>query len=95
MISNEERWHYLAVKKLSALLSGVTSKQDDDFSLLNYLYLFRAKKTVKSLREVCENKDFCSVLILSEDIKVLEFHIYEKFDKTTSIIYADVESLIK
>ena len=26
MIANGERWHYLAVKKLSALLKGITSK---------------------------------------------------------------------
>ena len=33
MISNEENegWHYLAVKKLSALLRGITSKHHGDF----------------------------------------------------------------
>ena len=33
MISNEEKegWHYLAVKKLSALLRGITSKHHGDF----------------------------------------------------------------
>ena len=31
MISNGEKWHYLAVKNLSALLRGVTSKHNDDF----------------------------------------------------------------
>ena len=45
MISNGEkregksagRWHYLAVKKLSALLRGITSKHNGDFCCLNCL----------------------------------------------------------
>ena len=31
MISNGEGWSYLAVKQLSALLRGMTSKHDNDF----------------------------------------------------------------
>ena len=33
MIPNKgkERWHYLAAKKLSTLLTGITSKHDGDF----------------------------------------------------------------
>ena len=31
MISNGERWYYLAVKNLSVLLRGITSKNNDDF----------------------------------------------------------------
>ena len=35
MISNGEKlWHYLAVKKLSALLRGITSKNNGDFYCL-------------------------------------------------------------
>ena len=35
MISKVEKWHYLAVKKLSALLRGITSKNNGDFYCLN------------------------------------------------------------
>ena len=31
MIQNGEGWHYLAVKKLSALLRSITSQHHDDF----------------------------------------------------------------
>ena len=31
MVSNGEKWHYLTIKKLSALLIGTTSKNNDDF----------------------------------------------------------------
>ena len=46
MISNREKIrYYLAVKKLSALLRGITSKNNGDFYCLNCLHSFRIKKT--------------------------------------------------
>ena len=33
VISNEEEWHYLAVNNLSALLRGISSKHDGDFTV--------------------------------------------------------------
>ena len=43
MIPDEEKegWHYHAVKILSALLRGITSKHNSDFHCLNCLYSFR------------------------------------------------------
>ena len=41
IISNGEGWHYFAVKKLSALLRGITSKHYVDFYCLNCLRAFR------------------------------------------------------
>ena len=32
MITDGEKWHYLAVKKLSTLFKGITSKHTGDFS---------------------------------------------------------------
>ena len=54
MISNGERWHYLALKKLSALLKGLTSKHDGDYCCLNYLKFWNKKQTwitQKSIRK--------------------------------------------
>ena len=44
MIPNREEWDYLAGKKLSALLRGITSKNNGDFYCLSYLHSFRKKK---------------------------------------------------
>ena len=41
LISDGEKWHYLAAKKLSALLWGITSKHEGDFCCLNCFYSFR------------------------------------------------------
>ena len=37
-------WHYLAVKKLSGLLRGITLKNNGHFCCLNCLHSFRTKK---------------------------------------------------
>ena len=47
MISNrEERKHFVAVKKISALLRGTTSKHHDDFYCLNYVHCFAAENQI-------------------------------------------------
>ena len=81
-------------KKLSALLRGITSKNYSYFCL-NCLHSFRTKNKLESHRKKCENKDFCSVIMPSEDTKILEFNQYQKSDKAPFIIYADLECIIK
>ena len=97
MISNEEkgRWHYLAVKKLSALLRGITSKHHGDFYCLNCFHSFATQNKLQLHKRVCENKDFCNVNMLPDDTKILGFNQYQKSDKTPFIIYADLECIIE
>ena len=68
------QWHYLAVKKLSALLRGITSKHHGVIYCLNYLNSVATEKKLESHEKVCENKDFCNVIMHSEDTKILEFN---------------------
>ena len=44
IIQNIEKWHYLAVKRLSALLRRITSTHDGDLYCLKCLHSFGAKK---------------------------------------------------
>ena len=88
--NGEKLWHYLAIKRLSALLRGITSKHHDDFCCLNCLHSFATEKILKSHKKVCENKDFCNVIMPSEDKETLEFNQYQKSDKAPFIIYSDV-----
>ena len=90
MIPNKEGWQ----KKLSALLRGILSKDNGDYYSLNCLHSFRTKNKHESHKNVCENKNFCSVVMSFEEIKILEFNQYRKSDKAPFIIYADLESLI-
>ena len=66
------------LKNLSASLRGITSKNNGDFYCLGYLDSFRTKNKLKSHKKVCENKDFCNVIMSSEDNEILEYNQYEK-----------------
>ena len=76
MISNKEkeRWYYLALKKLFALLRGITSKHYGGFYCLNCFHSFRTENKLNSLEKVCKNKDFCGIVMPSEKDKILEFN---------------------
>ena len=92
---SEGQWHYLAVKKLSALLRGITSKHHGDFCCLNCLNSFATENKRESHKKLCENKDFCNVIMPSQDNKISEFNLSQKSDKVSFIIYADLEFRIK
>ena len=53
-------------KKLSALLRGITSKNNDDFYCLNCFHSFTTKKKNKleSHKKVPENKDYSNIGML-------------------------------
>ena len=53
--SKGQRWHYLAIKKLSALLRVITSEHYGDFYCLNCLHSFRTKNKLELHKKVCEN----------------------------------------
>ena len=91
---DKQQWHYLAVKKLF-VLSGITSKYHGDFYCLNCFHSFATKNKLQSHKRVCENKEFCNIIMSFEDNKILEFNQYRKSDKAPFIIYADLECIIE
>ena len=52
MITDGEKCHYLAVKKLSALLTGITSKHEGDFYCLNCSCSYRTKNKLKKKKKL-------------------------------------------
>ena len=44
MITDNEKWHYLAVKNISGLLRGITSNHNGDFYCLNCLHSYTTEK---------------------------------------------------
>ena len=97
MIPNEEKesWHFLTVKKLSALLKEITSKHDDDFYCLNCRYFFRTENKLIYREKICKNKDFCGVVMPSQKNNIVQFNQNMKSNKMPNVVYADLESLIK
>ena len=68
-------------KKLSALLRGITSKPYGDFYCLNCLHSFGTKNKIELHKKLCENKDFCIIIMPFEETKTLKINQYQKSDK--------------
>ena len=85
MITDGEKWHYLAVKCLFALLRGIKSKHEGDFYCLNcfqsYTTEHKLKKKLCENKKVCENHDYCYEEMPEKDNKILKYNqgrkIYE------------------
>ena len=68
-------------EKVISIIKRNNIKNNGDFYCLSCLHSFRTKSKLDSHKKVCENKDFCNVVMLSEDSKILEFNKYQKSDK--------------
>ena len=65
IIPNREEWHFLAAQKRE--LREITSKHQGNFFCLNCLYSFTTESKRESHKKVYENKDFCSVVMPSNN----------------------------
>ena len=76
------------MKQLLTLLRGITSNHHSCFHyflsliiifiIYYYLHTFRAENKIKSHKDVCENNDFCNIVMPSKDNKTLELNQYYK-----------------
>ena len=89
MITDGKKWHYLAVKKLSALLRAITANNDGDFHCLNCFCSYNTKNKLKKQKNVHEHHDYCYVPMPEEDNKMSKYNHGEKSMKVPFIIYAD------
>ena len=95
MITDDgNRWHYLAVKSLPALLRGITSNHHGDFYCLNCFHSYTTHNKLKKHERVCNNHDYCHVDMPKEHEKK-KYLPGEKSLKVPFIIYADLECLLK
>ena len=67
MITDGKKWHYLATKKLSPLLKGITSNHKGDFYCLNCLHSHRIENKLKKHYNVCTNHDYCYLEMSKEE----------------------------
>ena len=51
MIRDGKKWHYLAVKKLPALLREITSNHKGDFYCLNCFDSYNTEKNLKNVKK--------------------------------------------
>ena len=93
MIADGKKWHYLAVKSLSALLTGITSRHDGDFYCLNCFHCYITKNKLKKHEKACNDHDYCCVELPNEYNKILKHKRSEKLIKAPFIINAGLECL--
>ena len=95
MITDGKKWHYLAVKSLSALLRGVTSNHNGDFHCLNCFNLYSTKNKLKKHEKVCNDHDYCYVEMPNEYNKILKYNYGKKLLKALFMIYAELGCLLE
>ena len=94
MITDGKKWHYLAVKILSALLRGITSRHVGDFYCLNCFHSYSTKNKLKKYGRVCYDHDYCYVQMPNEENKILKYKHGEKSLKAPFVFYADLQCLL-
>ena len=87
MICNVENWHYLVVKSLSGVLTGITSNHKEDFYCLNCFHKYRTKNKLEAHKKICENRDYCRIEMPTKDNNVIKHNHGEN--------YADLECLLE
>ena len=95
MITDGEKWHYLAVKSLSVLYRGIIGNNNGDFYCFNCFQSYTTESKLKKHKKLYENHDYCYVEMPEEDNKILKYNQEEKSMKAPFIVYADLESLIE
>ena len=61
MITDGEKWHYLAVKSLSVLFRGIKGNNNGAFYCLNCFQSYTTENKLKKHKKVRENHDYCYV----------------------------------
>ena len=89
---DDERWHYLAVGSLSALLRRILSRNNGDFYCF---HLYRTLNKPKKHEKVCNDHDYCHVDMPEEGKNILKYSPGDKSLKAPFIIYVDLECLLK
>ena len=95
MTSNGENWHYLVVKSLSGLLTGITYNHKEDFYCLNCFHSYRTKNKLEAHKKICENRDYCHVEMPTKDNNTIKYNQEEKSIKLPFVVYADLECLLE
>ena len=84
---------YIAVKSISRLFRGITSDNNGDFYCLNCLHSLRTDNTLKKHERLCDNHDYCNIVMPSKDKYILKYNSGQKSLNVANVIYFDLESL--
>ena len=83
MITDGKKWHYLAVRSLSALFRGITSSNNGDFYCLNCFYSYCTHNKLKKHERVFNNHDYCHLEMPKENEKNIKIQSRRKIIKSS------------
>ena len=92
MISDGQKWHYLAVKNLSRLLRGITSNHKEDFYCLNCFHSYRTENKLKAHIKYVKTM---IIVMPTKNNNIIKYNHGEKPMKLPFVIYADLECLLE
>ena len=95
MITDGNKWHYLAVSNLSALLEGKLSNYHGYFYCLNCLNSYTTKDKLKEHEQICNEHDSSHIEMPKWFEKILKYNPGEKSLSAPFAIYLDLECLLK
>ena len=96
MISDDgAKWHYLCVKKLSALLTGRSPNHNGCVYWMNCFNSFRTKSKLEIHKKMCENHDYCYAQTPNNENEILEYKHSQKSKRAPFVIYSDLECLLQ
>ena len=95
MIGDGQKYHYLAVTSLSALLQRISLNHKEDFYYLNCFNSCTTKNDLKEHEEICTNHDSCRVEMPNWVDKILKYNPREISLKAPFAVYLDLECILK
>ena len=90
---NECNWHYLAIKNLPRLYSGLSSNHHGDFICRNFGHAYRTDNALKEHENLCYDHDHYDVKMPEPGKNILKYNSGEKTIKIPHAIYFDLETL--
>ena len=82
------------IKSISKLFRDTSSKQNGGVYCFNCLHSFRLSKALKNHQRVCNNHDYCKVVMPEEGKNILKHQFGTKSIEMPHMIYADTETLL-
>ena len=86
-------WHYIEIKKIPALLRGVSSTHDGDYYCLNCFHSYRTESSLKKHEELCVNNNLSLIKMPTENKKYIS-STPRKNTLKNPFIYVDFECLL-
>ena len=95
MIGDGQKYHYLAVTNLSALLQVLSSNHKEHSYCLNCFNSYATKNRLKKHEEICNNHNSCHIEMPGWVNNILKHNPGGKSLKKTFAVYIDLECMFK